>query len=720
MEQTAAWRDASVLARRSRWLLIFGFLAAAALPIGIATVGLLVVDTQFRGQVGAVRLALARTAAADVDLAVNVAQARLRTMAARLAGDAHLRSDRTAVEAALALVQRNALNLHSLAVAGADGTVFAAYPEASPAAVLAAQARASTQMIAEPDGAVQILMRVPIRTPEGREVGAVIGAAPLASVFGTLRALPFAGTDALSMLAHDGRTLISSALERGGKPGVTGALLDALRAGRDGVGEYRSAVADRLEFGALAQAQSLPVAILVSQSSAEGFGVLRTIRGVQIVAIGGLLLLGIGLLALSVRAHHAFQRRMRDASATLRAVIEGTTDVILLHDRDGRVSLANSAGAAFAGRSKSEILGRPSAEWLEPASAAAMEARRREVVDRGCAIASEEVFRVGNELREYSVVRAPVDDAHGHVHGVLSVMRDITEAKRTLRALRRSERRFRNLFEQSPSFIWMHDTGGRLLAANPAIAHALGFGVEALIGRSLAEFVPQAERQVFVDYLRAVTKLGAASGTFCVRHADDTLHTWHYANRLYAQDDGTPYVLGYAQDITEREDYERQLIELSRLDPLTRCWNRRYLEEFESRAGPHGRWGCVVVDLDHFKAINDNYGHKHGDATLVAMGRFLTGIGRSGDAVVRLGGDEFVLIVDGASESDLTGLVARMEREASAQAQLTFSYGWALHQDGEPLERTIARADEHLYQRRRAQRGGMPSNGDEYERSKAS
>ncbi|HEX7113187.1 MAG TPA: sensor domain-containing diguanylate cyclase [Mizugakiibacter sp.] len=720
MDQTAAWRDASVLARRSRWLLIFGFLAAAAVPVGIATVGLVVADAQFRGQVGAVRLSLARTAAADVDLAVTVSQARLRTMAARLAADAQLRSDPAAVEAALALVQRNAFSLRSLAVVGADGAVVAASPETSHAAALASQAQAPTQLAAAPDGQVQVLMRMPIRTADGREVGAVIGAAPLATVFGTLRALPFAGTDALSVLASDGRTLISSAPGRSGKPGVAGAMLDILRRGRDGVGEYRSAIGARQEIGALAQAQSLPVALLVSQSSAEGFGVLRTVRGAQIVALGGLLLLGLGLLALSVWAHHAFQQRMRDAGATLRAVIEGTTDVILLHDREGRVLLANSAGAAFAGRSRNEIIGRPSAEWLDPPSAGTMEARRREVVDRGCVIASEEVFRVGHELREYSVVRAPVDDGHGHVYGVLSVLRDISEAKRTLRALRRSERRFRDLFEQSPSFIWMHDAEDRLLAANPAMANALGCSVEALAGRSLAEFIPQADRQAFEDYLHTVATQGVASGTFCVRHADDTLHTWYYANRLYAQDDGTPYVLGYAQDITEREDYERQLIELSRLDPLTRCWNRRYLEEFESRAGPHGRWGCVVVDLDHFKAINDNYGHKHGDATLVAMGRFLADVGRSGDAVVRLGGDEFVLIVDGASEADLAGLVARIEREASAQTQLAFSYGWALHQDGEPLERTIARADEHLYQRRRAQRSGEPSNSDEYERSKAS
>ncbi|GAP67545.1 putative signal protein with GAF, PAS(PAC) and GGDEF domains [Mizugakiibacter sediminis] len=720
MEQTAAWRDASLLARQSRWLLVLGFIAAAAVPVGIATVGVLVVDAQFRAQAGAVRLSLARKAAADVDFAVSVAQARLRTMAARFAGDARLRGDRAALIAELALVQQNAVNLRSLAVTGADGAVVAAYPEGSPASALAARADAAARLAVAPDGEMQILMRIPIRAADGSELGAVIGAAPLARVFATLRTMPFAVTDAISVLARDGRTLASSVAARNGKPGVAGALYEALRQGREEVGEYRSAIDGRQEFGALAQAQSVPVALLVSQSSAEGFGVLRTIRGVQVFATGSLLLLGLGLLALSLRAHHAFQQRMHDAGAMLHAVIEGTTDVILVHDREGRVLLANSAGLAFTGRSREEVVGHPSAEWLDAATAEAMAARRREVIERGCAIATEEVFRVGKELREYSVVRVPIDDTRGHVHGVLSVLRDITDTKRALRALRRSERRFRDLFEQSPSFIWTHDAGGRLLAANPAIAQALGSSVEALIGRNLVEFIPQAERQAFVDYLRTVARQGNASGTFCVRHADGTLHTWHYANRWYEQDEGTPYVLGYAQDITEREDYERQLIELSRLDPLTRCWNRRYLEEFEARAGPHGRWGCVVVDLDHFKSINDTYGHKQGDATLVAMGRFLADVGRSGDAVVRLGGDEFALIVDGASEADLAGLVARIEREAAAQTQLAFSYGWALHQDGEPLERTIARADEHLYQRRRAQRAGLPAGDSGHGRAEAS
>ncbi|MCE5233872.1 MAG: sensor domain-containing diguanylate cyclase [Mizugakiibacter sp.] len=698
------------MARRSRWLLILGFLSAAAIPIGMAAVGLLVAGAEFRAQMGAVRLSLARTAAADVDLAVATAQAKLRTVAARLADDAALRRDHAALAAALEGVQRNSVNLQSLAVVDAGGAVIAAYPDASPARALAAQARASAA-IAPHGGAALVLMRVPVRAADGSEAGAVVGVAPLARVFATLRVQQFAGTDAVSLLARDGRTLLSSDAVRAGQIGVAGAVLDLLRRGGEGSGEYRARSDGRQEFGTVAQARSVPLALLVSQASAEGFGVLRMLRRVQVAAIGGLLALGAGLLVLSLRAHHAFQRRMHEAGATLRAVVEGTTDVIFLHDREGRVLLTNPAGEAFAGRCMDQIVGHPSADWLDAATARAMEARRREAIARGKPVAGEEVFRINGKVREYSVVRAAVDDAGGNVHGVVSVLRDITAMKRTLRALRRSERRFRDLFEQSPSFIWMHDAEGRLLGANPATARALGSNVDALAGRSLLEFVPPSEHAAFAEYLRAVAARGTAAGTLCVRHADDTLHTWHFASRMYAQDDDSPYVLGYAQDITEREDYERRLIELSRRDPLTRCWNRRYLEEFERRAGPHGRWGCVVVDLDHFKAVNDTLGHKQGDSVLVAMGGFLSGIGRSGDAVVRLGGDEFVLLVDGASATDLAGLVARIERQARAQTPTGFSYGWALHSDGESLERTIQRADEHLYQRRRAQRAGMQVRG---------
>ncbi|NEL81491.1 MAG: diguanylate cyclase, partial [Xanthomonas perforans] len=78
----------------------------------------------------------------------------------------------------------------------------------------------------------------------------------------------------------------------------------------------------------------------------------------------------------------------------------------------------------------------------------------------------------------------------------------------------------------------------------------------------------------------------------------------------------------HAQDITNQYQQEKQLLEWSFTDPLTNCFNRRFLDDLDRRDASV-RWGCIVVDLDKFKLVNDTYGHQRGDEVLVQMAWFL-------------------------------------------------------------------------------------------------
>lgn len=154
----------------------------------------------------------------------------------------------------------------------------------------------------------------------------------------------------------------------------------------------------------------------------------------------------------------------------------------------------------------------------------------------------------------------------------------------------------------------------------------------------------------------------------------------------------------------------RQIEELAVTDPLTGAWNRRYLVEVlereRARAVRYGTvFSVVLADLDHFKAINDCYGHAAGDAVLQAFVAHARRTLRATDVFGRWGGEEFLLILPA---TDLAGAVRGAERlraACTAQPALTaagavewsVSLGVACYRPPEPIEETLARADKALY-----------------------
>jgi len=161
---------------------------------------------------------------------------------------------------------------------------------------------------------------------------------------------------------------------------------------------------------------------------------------------------------------------------------------------------------------------------------------------------------------------------------------------------------------------------------------------------------------------------------------------------------GVKYCHGILVDITHRKELQTQLLELSIRDPLTGCYNRRYLNTVtrQCEAQPKGEWGCIYLDIDHFKQYNDTNGHAEGDAVLVKMARFLMRHVRAEEAVVRVGGDEFLVVLCDSGEDQTEHVVARLRAAAPLSAPVPFSMGWAARRGTETFEQTMIRADQRL------------------------
>lgn len=164
------------------------------------------------------------------------------------------------------------------------------------------------------------------------------------------------------------------------------------------------------------------------------------------------------------------------------------------------------------------------------------------------------------------------------------------------------------------------------------------------------------------------------------------------------------------EQVAENERLQAQLRAQALEDPLTGAHNRRHLQEAgvallalaRRRAEPIA---AVIVDLDHFKRVNDHHGHAAGDAVLGAFARLARGTLRASDIVCRSGGEEFVLLLYGAdaaqarvrTERLLDDFRALVFEGQGARFSCTFSAGVAEPQPGDGLERLLQRADAALY-----------------------
>jgi diguanylate cyclase (GGDEF)-like protein len=170
---------------------------------------------------------------------------------------------------------------------------------------------------------------------------------------------------------------------------------------------------------------------------------------------------------------------------------------------------------------------------------------------------------------------------------------------------------------------------------------------------------------------------------------------------------GEVFIQGILIDITDRKRLEDRLLDQTLRDPLTGCWNRRYLDEFSARhANSAGSWGCIMIDIDHFKKYNDDFGHEAGDSALNRVARFLMRATRAEEATVRMGGDEFLLLLDGAGAPATENASRRLELMAERELLVRFSLGWAARENDEALEKTIAHADHRLLRARGLSRSG--------------
>ena len=247
--------------------------------------------------------------------------------------------------------------------------------------------------------------------------------------------------------------------------------------------------------------------------------------------------------------------------------------------------------------------------------------------------------------------------------------------------------------------VYITNEVGEILDANPACLEILGF-------TSLEELQRYQVQDLFADPAQRTQEMELLTREGEVRELEITLRRPDGEERTVLDschvmrdaETGQRLYHGIMIDISGRKQLESRFHEASLRDPLTGCYNRRFLAEIQKRLSAFETWGTVVVDVDNFKEYNDDFGHQAGDEVLIKVSRFLQLNARSEDAVVRMGGDEFLLLLLGASAHYVAEVGQRLRLTAAEQDIPSFSVGWATRHGTESLERTIDHADRELLQ----------------------
>lgn len=302
--------------------------------------------------------------------------------------------------------------------------------------------------------------------------------------------------------------------------------------------------------------------------------------------------------------------------------------------------------------------------------------------------------------------------------------RRVTALEEEIAALRRSEAKYRLIADHCGDCLWIMDLATlRFTYVSPAVAQIYGATVEETLTQSIQDVLPPESLETVTKVLQEELALEAAGTADPKRlrtieveeYRQDRSRVWIENVLSFMRDEQQRPVaiVGVSREVTERRRLAAELRNLAVTDPLTGVFNRRhFLEELQREVSRCNRHACpfalIMLDIDHFKEVNDRFGHEAGDRVLKEVTEMIRQRIRSSDLLARWGGEEFlILLPDTGVQPAVTlaeGILNRFQaRTFSGIGRVTASFGVVGHREGESIDELLTRVDNMMY---RAKNGG--------------
>jgi diguanylate cyclase (GGDEF)-like protein/PAS domain S-box-containing protein len=273
--------------------------------------------------------------------------------------------------------------------------------------------------------------------------------------------------------------------------------------------------------------------------------------------------------------------------------------------------------------------------------------------------------------------------------------------------LEHAEQRLRHIFETAPvALVLTRASDSAVLDANQRAAAMFERGLDDLGGSTTVDFwVDAAERE---RVLRTVEEGGFVEGQAVRLRTATGRELWAELSLRSMMLDGEACFLVGVRDVSDQKALEERLRELATTDGLTGIHNRRHFFELaEAEVARVERYGgglsAAMIDVDHFKRLNDEHGHAVGDEALRTLASAARRVLRRVDILARYGGEEFVVLFPETDLVSASRVVERLRAAVAAEpipgtaARITVSAGAVAWRAGEQLDATLRRADAALY-----------------------
>ncbi|MCY1399664.1 Response regulator PleD [compost metagenome] len=426
------------------------------------------------------------------------------------------------------------------------------------------------------------------------------------------------------------------------------------------------------------------------------------------------------------------ERELRETHGQLRSVLNAATQVaIIATNLRGVITTFNAGAELMLGFRSAEVVGRLCLEDLIEARelaarAAALSQRLGREVPPAQAMLAETIEQGGREPREWTLVRkdgsglsanmlaTAVLDEQGLWVGHLAICIDITERKRVYEALAARDRLLDKLTAEVPGGIYQFQL-------NADGSSCFSYASEGM--RDIYELDPQLLQRDATATFERIHPDDLARVRASIRLSAERLSPWREEYRVqlplgglrWVRGEATPEPLaeggtlwhGYLTDISDLKRVEEELRALSVTDALTGIHNRRYFQErlkaeLERAQRDQLDLAVIMLDIDHFKCINDQHGHAVGDRVLQSFCQRISQRLRRTDVFCRLGGEEFMVLCPGSNARQAQALAIELWQSlrsvpVDGVGVVTASFGIAGWRIGEGADALLLRADSGVY-----------------------
>jgi diguanylate cyclase (GGDEF)-like protein/PAS domain S-box-containing protein len=409
-------------------------------------------------------------------------------------------------------------------------------------------------------------------------------------------------------------------------------------------------------------------------------------------------------------------QKLRDSEARYRTLVEWSPDPVLVH-RQGIILYVNpSAMRTFGAETAEQLVGRHTHELIHPDFQAEQSARMSALIEHlpiRPMVESRFLRLDGNPFDVEVQGTSIVYEGQAAIHVAL---RDISERKLAKDKLKLAA----SVFSHSREGIAITDANTVIVDVNQPFCTMTGYSRDELLGTQASLFRPGAHSDGYFEALwQGLRAQGHWSGEIWSQRKSGEAIAQLVTISAVADSHGTVqnYVI-LSVDMTPMKAHQRQLEDLAHFDALTHLPNRLLLADRLHQAMRQSQrrnqaLAVVFLDLDGFKAVNDQHGHSAGDELLVLVSQRMKGALRDGDTLARIGGDEFVaVLVDLDRPEDAEPVLERLLQAAAhpvtvghAEIQVSASMGIAVYpRDGTHTDLLLRRADQSMYQAKQAGR----------------